>query len=281
MLLRKFWLLAVLFWAVVAGSVPAADWRGETRLVWHGNVTNADRAADRLAAIQSQTEVAVKRRWVLPAGNQVWVGWQFGLDAWPRFAGLDTLAGGPVLGWSHKFGLGAQVPVLVVQAAGEWVAAREEMRAGRGGALELRLQRRFGSDWQLAGGVEWEKYRARGHAFRRAGREYFLRTDYQMARWNFMLELHARTGVVVSYTSPPRPDLVQAGKVLTLVDTFERESSLLAYYFPADTRSGAVEATRGLDAQTAVFLRFEYRDTTHNAVRYLNQLSSLGIRREF
>jgi hypothetical protein len=144
------------------------------------------------------------------------------------------------------------------------------------------MRQRWGADWQGAAGVQWTRFTARGMAFNHAGREYFLQASRVLGEhWHLTAELRERDGDVISYTTPPRTDLVQAGKVLTLLDTFDRGTPLLAYYFPADTTSGAIEVARMLNSVRAIFWRFEYRDTVHNNVRYRNQISTVGFRQGF
>lgn len=269
----------VLF-SLVSITASGREEHGDTRLVWHNNVTNSDRAADRVAALQWRSEFATSSSWLLPASNIVRADWKVRTDLWPRYQGLDAIRTGPEINWSHKIGLGSQVPVLSARGEGTGVLARESPRSGYGGRLTAQVQRRLGFDWQLVAGVEWEKYWARGPAFNLSGREYFLTVEYQVSKdWRLNAEVRSRHGTVVSYTTPPRPDLVKAGKVLTLLDTFERASPLLAYYFPAETISGAVELTRVLDRRSALFLQLEYRDTTHNALRYLNTRTTVGFAR--
>jgi len=281
MILRLFRIAALgLPFGLVA--LPAADWNLDTRSTWHGNVTNADRAADRLAALQWRTDISATTFRVLPGGHRVKAGWKFGVELWPRFDGLDAFTTGLAVGWSRKFGLGPQAPVLAMRASGEWVQTRETARSGRGGELALEMSQRWGDAWQGFAGVEWKRYDARGLAFNWAGRTYFLGLSRPAGtKWHLAAEFGWRDGDVISYTTPPRPDLVQAGKVLTLLDTFERAGPLLAYYFPAETASGGITLTRTAGPELRLYLRFEYRDTRHNAVRYLNQLSTVGFSREF
>jgi len=274
--------LLVLVPGVIGARAAETQWHGGSSLVWHSNVTNADRVADRLPAMQWQSELTAGATRVPAAGHLLRADWRFGLDLWPRYQGLDTVSTGPALGWTRRFGLGSQAPAVALQAQGDWVGVREAARSGRSGSLTAQLQKRFGREWQGFAGVDWRKFQARSHAFNRAGREYFLRMEYQPGPdWRFAAEIRQRQGDVISYTSPPRPDLVQAGKVLTLVDTFERSGPLLAYYFPAETRSGWVDLSRSISPVMSVSMRFEYRDTTHNAVRYRNSLSTLGVSRRF
>lgn len=87
------------------------------------------------------------------------------------------------------------------------------------------------------------------------------------------VELRRRFGDVVSYSRPPRPDLGAIGKPITYVDTFEQDVPWIAYYFPARTRSTAVELGRVLD-RAGLFLRHEHRDTLHAGPGYRNRITS-------
>lgn len=272
-------------WLFLLGTLHVAaawNWQGTTETIWHGNVTNSDRPADRLSALQWQTELAGNTSRLLTGGNLASAGLRIGLALWPKYQGLDSLTLGPTLGLNHKFGLGAQAWVVGASASGGWVSVHEADRSGLSGQLRLEVRKRWHESWQFSLGTERARYDARGHAFSNSGRDNYLRGEYQLNDvWTASLEIRQRAGIVVSYTSPPRPDLVLAGKVLTLVDTFERGSPLLAYYFPADTRSASLEFTRSLSPVAALFLRFEYRDSTHKALRYLNERSTVGLVRRF
>ncbi len=275
--------LSLLLLVFCPGPLTAAwAWQGTTGAVWHGNVTNSDRASDRLAALQWQSELTGDFHRSLPGGNTVSAGLSLGLDLWPRYQGLDSLTIGPTVGFQHKFGLGAQAWVLNATATGGWGSVREANRSGLASQLQFEIRKRWGDSWQFALGTERARYEARHVAFDRSGRENYLRGEYQLnAVWHATVELRQRAGLVISYTTPPRPDLVQAGKILTLVDTFERPTPLLAYYFPADTRSASIELVRLLDPATSAYLRIEYGETRHNALRYLNPRSTLGVIHRF
>ncbi len=261
-----------------AHLAAAWTWQGVSEAVWHSNITNSDRPADRLSALQWRTELSGAVNRSLPGGNFVSTGLQIELDLWPRYEGLDSISFGPSFALSHKFGLGAQAWVIGAAASGDWVTVREHVRSGLAGELRLEVRKRWGDSWQSFLGSERTRYEARQLAFTHSGRENYLRVEYQLNPvWRAAVELRQRVGIVVSYTTPPRPDLVLAGKVLTLVDTFERETPLLAYYFPADTQSASLELTRTMGPAASAYLKFEYGETTHFALRYLNQRSTLGL----
>ena len=76
-----------------------------------------------------------------------------------------------------------------------------------------------------------------------------------------------------------RPDLVKKGKIITFSETFDRQGSFIAYYFPADTRSLALRASRPLDRTTTLALSLELRRTPHGDVEYRNRLFALSLQR--
>ena len=84
---------------------------------------------------------------------------------------------------------------------------------------------------------------------------------------------------MVSYSRPPRPDLIAIGKPVTTVDTFGQAEPWIAYYFTATTRVAAFEASRTLGRRTLLTLRHEYRHTPHGGQGYRNQITSLSLSR--
>lgn len=274
-----------LLWCSLACSTTTLAnwaWHGRTQVSWQGNVTNADRPSDRLSTWQWQTELVAAQSRQLRGNQSLSTELHATLSLWPEFNGLDNLATGATFAWSRKLGLGPDAWVIRAATTGEWINTREATRSGLGGRGGFELRRRWREAWQFTLGGEIVRFNARGRAFDHTSREVYWRSSYQHdAHWHSDFELRYRHGDVVSYTTPPRPDLVLAGKTLTLVDTFRRDVPLLAYYFPANTHSAAWTLTRSLTSQTALFFHAEYRDTTHGALRYLNQRTSLGLAHRF
>ncbi len=264
--------------AVLGQAVPA---RFDTAVVWHDNVTNAERPADLLAALQWRGEVGWGAQRLLPDGHRVRGSAGLRAEAWPRFEGLNVIAPGLGGAWEWKPGLGPHWPVLVAEAEGEWVAAQERGRGGFGAAGRISVRQRLGATWRLAAGHEWRRFDARAMAFDRTGREWFGRLEWNVGEaWTILVEGRRRMGDVVSYSRPPRPDLEALGKPITYVDTFEQDVPWIAYYFRAETRSGAAEVQR-LVGRTTLAWRHEYRHTLHAGPGYKNQLTSFRLSRSF
>ena len=265
-------------------AARAQDWAPNitTAATWQSNATNADRATDILAALQLRSEFSAARRLTFGGSDVLRLGGQLTAEAWPRYDGLDRGAAGIRASWTHKFGLGALAPTLALELAGDAFAARESGRAGRAGSATLVLQKRLDDSWRLSVAHERARYDARQHAFDRTGEETFARADYDFdRRWRLSATARHRHGGVLSYATPPRPDLLAAGKALTTVTTFDRNRPMVAYYFIARTVSGEAALSRALGDAAALNVAYEFRETEKGAIRYVNHLVTVGVTRQF
>jgi len=260
---------------VISGMGQSMHREFATETVWHDNVTNAEQPQDVLSALQSRAEFSIGQQLVLAGGHRLQGLARLRTELWPRFEGLNFVAPGLVGAWEFKSGLGPHRPVLGVESEVEWVLAQEPARGGWGAAGRLTLRQRVGTAWILLLGHEARRFDARGRAFNRTAQESLGRVQWGVGEsWSLALEVRNRWGTVVSYSRPPRPDLVAIGKPISLVDTFEQASPWIAYYFQARTLSGAVELQRSL-GRAAIALRHEYRNTLHAGPGYQNRLTTL------
>lgn len=276
MAVRFTWLAA---WAWLGCSpVWAGGWSLSAEIAWHDNVTNAEIASDELSALLWQAEgkaTVWQRRW---SGHHVALFAGARSEVWPRFEGLDLFAPGLAAEWEWKPGFGPRWPVWQAGVEIERAFAREAARGGLGGAGWVAVRQRLGSAGVLLAGHEWRRFDAAAAAFDRGGRRWFGRADWLVSdSWHLALEASAREGDVVSYSRPPRPDLVASGKPVTTVDTFEQTEPWIAYYFRADTRMLAGEVGRVFGRGLSLTLRHEYRQTRHNGQGYNNRITSLSV----
>jgi hypothetical protein len=153
-------------------------------VVWHDNVSNAERPEDLLSVWQLNAELETGRGWLVEGGHRLRAGLRMRTEIWPRFEGLNQVASGIALAWEYKTGVGPHRPVFATEAVGIGVAAQERNRSGRGD---------FGR-------LEWTA----------------------SPNWVFAVEACGREGDVVSCLRPPRPNLGTIGKQITLLDTFEQ-----------------------------------------------------------
>jgi len=267
---------ALAFAGVPAGWAPNLT----TTATWDSNASNASRSADIVGALQLQAEADVAQRISLGGDDALFAGARLSAAAWPRFDGLDRAALGPRLAWQHKFGLGALAPTFSVALAADAVAAHESGRAGLAGGVTFAWRQRLDDATRLTLTHERARHDARAAVFDRTGAE----TSLELARdldehWSLALAARWREGDVVSYATPPRPDLVSLAKVRVPNATFGRP--FVAYSLDARTLTGALALTRTLDPATALTFGYEWRDTERGPLRYVNHLVSAALVRQF
>lgn len=253
-----------------------------TGATWHDNATNANRAGDILGALQWQTEVSATRRSPLGRDDTWFTTLAAAAECWPRFDGLDRAGAGVRLAWQHKFGLGPFAPLIAIELNGDGLAARESDRAGRQGALALNVRQRLSNDWRLRLRHEQARTDARGPAFDRTGRETSLAAECEAAPgWRLSAAAAYREGTVLSYATPPRPDILKEGRARGLVTTFDRVTPMMSYTLDARTWSWRIEAAHSLTDRRTLTLAAEYRETERGAIRYRNRPLSLVLAQRF
>lgn len=275
--------LAVLMgWVLLAaGSVQAAQWQFASEVIWQDNATNAERPQDLLSGWQWRTELQAAGQWLLGDGHRLRATAGANTELWPRFPGLGLFGLEIAAAWEFKPGFGPHRPVFEAGIEGGWTGARERDRSGSGGAGHVQVRQRAGSAWLFTAGHEWRRFDARGRAFDRTAKEWSGRVEWTFAEgWTLAATGRRRVGDVVSYSRPPRPDLVALGKPISFVDTFEQATPWIAYYFAAETRSGSLELLRSF-GRSVVGLSYEYRHTLHAGPGYNNQRTALRYGRSF
>ena len=268
------WMLLAAF----SSPVMAADqWRLQSTFAWHDNVTNGERPEDILSALQAEARVETGWQRQLAGGQQVEASVGFRAEAWSRYGGLDRLAPSASFAWSRKFGLGLDAPRLVVGVDGEWRVARESGRGGGAGTAEVALRKRFGELWQGEISHQRERFDARSLAFVQTGQRWSARVERALpAGWALALDAAWRKGTVLSYSFPPRKDLLLLGKPITFVDTFNQREPLIAYYFPAETRLAGIELRRDFE-RVGITFRHEIRKSFHAGPGYENAITSVRL----
>lgn len=261
-----------------AAATHAAD--ATLTATWDDNADNASRSLDRIGALQFRGGAAARQ---LREINEDWVlfyGGAIAAEAWPRYDGLDLATLGPRLALQRKFGLGAFAPVLRLELGADAVAVRESARSGPAGTATLRLVQRFSTSTHAGISAELSRLDARSAVFARTGETLAASLDHDLdERWRVSLRLAWRDGDVVSYATPPRPDLKAVSRDLTASDTFDRP--FIVYRLKAHTLDYSLALSPALDERTALSLAFGLRETARPGERYVNHLVSLTLTRQF
>ena len=249
---------------------------------WHDNVTNADRAADERAALETNHEFSAGHRWTAGRHLGVAVAGRALAESWPRYDGLDRAALGLALSAQKKTGFGPNTTVFGAALSGDRFFARETGRAGLAGSAEVFVRHRFASWAQLRLSREYLRYDAREHAFDRTSRDTRLRLSGDFAgRWTAAATVARRDGGVLSYARPPHPQLLREGKALTTVSTFDADLPFVAYYFIARTYAVRAELSRVLPHRSNLTFAVERRLTSEGVVDYRNHVVSLHFAHAF
>ncbi len=259
-----------------------ADWAPNitTNATWNSNATNANRLSDVIGALALRADLASSARFALDTDDAVFAGIKLTAEAWPRFDGLDHASLGPRLAWQHKFGLGAHAPVFSLELGGDAIAAREPARRARAGSARVAVRQRLDNATRVILAQEFSRHDTRDFVFDRTGAETSLEVVRDLdERWSLSFTARWRTGDVQSYATPPRPELVALAKIRQPNTTFDRP--MVVYSLDARSLSGGLAATRTLGSDTSLTFRYEWRQTERGPLRYVNQLVSAILARQF
>lgn len=274
--------LPLMFWGVPILPAFAAAWAPDltTSTMWDSNATNADRSPDAIGALQLRAEFEAARLLSLGRDDALFFGAHLVAEAWPRFDGLDRVTFGPQLSWRHKFGLGAYAHLIRIELTGEVVAAHESGRAGLTGRAAIVWRKRLDPATRFALTYARSRHDARAAVFDRTGHEAAIELGHDLdERWSVSLITRWREGDVLSYASPPRPDLVSLAKVLMVVGTFDQIR--VAYSLNARTVGGSLATSCAVNDTTSLTIGYDFRRTDSGPLHYVNHLVSVGLAHQF
>ena len=280
--MRAFRCLVVAWVALVASGARADGWTPTLTLAatWHDNASNASASADRIGALQTGAELLLSERYGVARNDSVLVSARFAGDWWERYSGLTRGAAGARVEWQHKFGLGAFVPVASVELAADAVAAAESGRRGIATGITFALRKRFNDQWRAMLTQEFARHDARRAVFDRAGTETACEVGREITEISrFSVRLSYRRGDVLSYATPPRPDLVALAPNRADVETFGRP--MVAYSIDARSVGARAAYVRALNEQSTVILAYEWRETERSSLQYTNHLVTVALAHQF
>jgi hypothetical protein len=268
--------------ALVLAAVPrvhaAADWAPNLTVIgaWNSNATNASASSDRIGAFVTTADFIAGTRYEIGRDDALHLTLHGNIEWWARYRDLLTAAGGARLEWRHKFGLGALAPVFSIEGSVDTVGSRLDGRGGTSSGFLFSLRKRFDDVWRGTVTQEFARQDARFAVYDRTGAETAIEVDREMsevARLSFRASY--RDGDVLSYGTPPRPDLVAVATNRRPVDTFDRP--MVAYSIDARTIGLRASLTRAVDESSAVIFSYEWRETSRAPLRYLNQILSVAM----
>jgi len=260
-----------------------------TAVVWQDNATNADPANGCLEAWQVLASATAIQRHTLARDDALLIGATVASEAWSPYSGLDQLTAGPCVGWRHKFGLGAYAPALRFDLAGAGIAARETIRAGWQGQASLGFGQRFTEALRVDFGADLLRTDTHAEVFTRTTGGLAAEMNYDFTpRWRLKARLGWRNGDVVSYSravwtywgwQPASGYSYASSTPWLFVHTFD--DPYLAYRVRAHTWNYTVGVSPAIGRNTALTFQIERAETSNTAVRYVNDLYSVGLAHQF
>lgn len=275
-----FALLLAAILPLKALHAAAAEISAEVGGRFESNVSNSNLPSDRLsdgfftARLEAGTSGVWGRDWrwhtyLAGEGEQAF-----------RFTGLSQIEGGIRLGVDRKFGLGWRAPRLQL---GLYSAYRG---SGQDGAAGARLAPSLGLVWQIVeqGGIsvhyvpQW--FFAQGAVFYSGAQEGRVSGWFDVfPATRLFLDYSIRYGDVVSYATPPRPDLAAIAEVKEATDVFGAER--MVYRFDAWTQSVRVGVEQKLTTWMKLRLAYRFEITQRGSLDYANQIAEIGLRFKF
>jgi hypothetical protein len=198
----------------------------------------------------------------------------------PRYDALSDASLGLAGRLERKLGLGPFASVLSVDVSGAAVAGRDQARSGYALDAGLGWHDRVNETTTLDLTLRHRRVDARDSVYDNVGTTFaadFRHTvsdSFEVFAGGFY-----RVGDTVAYATPPRPDLVAVARVRVAVNTFDRP--MVAYSIRADTIGGRVGGAWRIGDTASCSISYEYRETTRSPLRYVNQLVTLTVLRQF
>lgn len=251
-----------------------------TSLTWDDNLANADQAADRVGDTLLGARFSLDRTRPINGRDRLTFHAQIDFqEAWrhPK-AGEFRFEGGP--GWERKLGLGPFAPVLGADLRIGSIAGRDSRRTGLAGAALLRARFRLAATTTLDASQTFSDRGARHDLFEARVRESVLTLRHDLgADWQLTAEARWREGEVVSFATPPRPELAAIAAVIVPLDpTFG--SGRTAYAVDARSLSSALTVSRRLSQDYSLAVGLEHRTTRRGTLDYAARRWQISLRRD-
>lgn len=267
------------FLTCVAGG-RAAQSTASVGVAWNDNVSNATRASDRISAFSLTAAGALETRRGLAPNLLGTVGASAQANVVPHYDALSDVSLGLSGRLERKLGLGPFASVLSADVVGTATAARDQARSGY--ALEggLGWHDRFDETTTLNLTLRHRWANPRDSVYDTAGTTFAADLRRTVSdSFELFAGGYYRIGDIVAYATPPRPDLVAVARVRVSVNTFDRP--MVAYSIRADTIGGRIGGAWRIGETASFSVSYEYRETTRSPLRYVNQLVTLTVLRQF
>jgi hypothetical protein len=230
--------------------------------LYDSNLTRAYAPADIRADGAITFDAAAGTSWVVSGSDWLTLAADARSEFYNRFPGLDVIGLGVTATYRHKFGVGLEVPYVVLSANGANDDYHARIRDGPRFELRAELGKRFSADFDAAFGGLYERRYARhdepvvpgisGRVFALRGQSLYARAGYDFTdRLHLGAELTVRRGDVVATTRPDF-DIFVVSDAIAADPTFGPD--FFAYRLRGTTDTARINGSFALDDRSSLNL---------------------------
>jgi hypothetical protein len=267
--------------AGAAARVEGPSFDASTGFLYNSNLGNAQRAGDIEddffwnAGGGVTWSVPFARDW--RASARLFAGTEIPFE----YSAFTMARTGADLRLTRKFGLGARAPRAAAAVSFERDFFQDPQMSRWFLVPSARWTQPLGGAWSLEALYRFDARFADSALFSGQGNEGGLTLRWAPdGRWSFSGGYRVRYGDIVSFATPPRPDIVSVSSVVEPGNTiFGRP--LTAYRLDALTQSFAAGAAFALTADISLELTGEFQHTSRSAISYHAVLVQLAAKASF
>lgn len=264
--------LAVLL--AIVSSAARADWRvdAETGALYDSNLSNSERASD------------VKDDWAWQSNLRVGDGFQLARDlrlnlgvdlreqVWARFDSFNNVAPGGSASLRYRFGLGRLAPWVLMEDRLAYAFFKEGDRSGVDNRFRIRGGFGITERVSLEAAYTFDNFEARSPFWDLSGNSGAIRLTFDVtSSLQVAFGYLYRNGEVISYALPPRPDLVALSSAREPVNSFG-SPPYTAYRLRGVTNALSASVGYTVSKYISLQVNYEFRNTTHGPLEYVNHL---------
>ncbi|MBI2515806.1 MAG: hypothetical protein HYV95_02715 [Opitutae bacterium] len=274
-------------------ALPALEVSAQAGVGWTDNLSRTSALPYRKDAATYAASVSVRQGRQITRDWQLFAAGEAGVETVPKFNSLDATHGGLTLQLRRKFGLGAFVPVLDLNAGATYFSFHESGRSGWKTELGLTLSQRLTETWRVSASGGWQEYYAQRHTYDLRSHQLAIETSWDATeRWRLSAgaqrlwgELTANTewdvyGGALAGVYGPRIAHYYSHIPWAVTNTFG--PGWTAYRVDCVADFWWLQASFAIDANTSIPIRYEAVRVVNRAdVRYDTAVWSLGIAHRF
>jgi hypothetical protein len=266
--------------ALAAGHAQA-EWRldAETGAFFDSNLSNAERESDVRADWAWRSDVRIGDGFQLTRDLRLNAAGDLRGEIWDRFGSFNQIDPGALIGLRYRCGLGRQAPWLLLENRFGYDRFQETERSGWTESVNLRGGIGLTERIALEAGYGFENHVAPDTFYDRQNHQALIRAIVDpVSSLRVAVGYIYREGDVISYATPPRPDLVRlATEVRPGETTFGSGHPLTAYKLLGRTHDVSVSAVYTLTKYVSLEVDYDYAVTLHDPLQYENHFVAAKV----